>query len=383
MAKNIIFCADGTWNNPNEDENADHCPDPTNVYKLFTCLEGALSLDSLLSADEQEKTLADNAKTQQLSKYIHGVGDSRNPINKLLGGAFGAGVIARVVRGYTFISRNYEPGANIFIIGFSRGAYTARALAGLIVSQGVLAPEITADKELAYRRGAEAWYRYRKATMSSPFSLARLAEIVTDLPAFISQGSLKESDLVPVDRLSAVAVWDTVGAMGFPTYVAKDKRVDAFKFADTKLSDKVIRGFHAIALDERRNDFVPTLWDPAANVTQALFPGAHCDVGGGYPMINNESGLSDRALKWMIDQLSATGVLFSSAQGYPIKPDPAGPAHKPWAHLPWTLPGVSLGARNFPKGLPEDPSIAARAATANVIAEPGEMPGPYRPTNRP
>ncbi len=383
MGKNVIFCADGTWNNPNEDENADHCPDPTNVYKLFTCLEGTLSPDSLLSADEQEKALTDGAATQQISKYIHGVGDSRNPINKLLGGAFGAGVIARVVRGYTFISRNYEPGVNIFIVGFSRGAYTARALAGLIASQGVLAPAITGDKELAYRRGAEAWYRYRKATISNPFRLAHLAEIAADLPAFISQHSLKDEDLVPVDRLSAVAVWDTVGAMGFPTYVSKDQRADAFKFADTKLSDKVTRGFHALALDERRNDFVPTLWDPASNVTQALFPGAHCDVGGGYPMVNDESCLSDGALKWMIDQLTAVGVLFSSKQGYPIKPDPAGPAHKPWAHLPWTLPGVSLGPRTFPKGLPEDPSIAARMAADNVVAEPGESPGPYEPKNRP
>lgn len=383
MAKNIIFCADGTWNNPNEDENADHCADPTNVYKLFTWLEGALSLDSLLNADEQEKTLADSGATQQVSKYIHGVGDSRNPINELLGGAFGAGVIARIVRGYTFISRNYAPGANIFIVGFSRGAYTGRALAGLIASQGVLAPEMTTDKELAYRRGAEAWYRYRKATITNPFSLAHLAEIATDLPAFISQGSLKEADLVPIDCLSAVAVWDTVGAMGFPTYVGKGKRVDAFKFADTKLSEKVIRGFHAVALDERRNDFVPTLWDPAPNVTQVLFPGAHCDVGGGYPMINDESGLSDGALQWMIDQLTGVGVLFSSAQAYPIKPNPGGPAHKPWAHLPWTLPGVSLGARNFPKKILEDPSIAARIAAGNVVAEPGEDPGPYQPTNRP
>jgi uncharacterized protein (DUF2235 family) len=383
MAKNIIFCADGTWNNPNEDENADHCADPTNVYKLFTWLDGTLALDSLLNADEQEKALAESGATQQVSKYIHGVGDSRNAINRLLGGAFGAGVIARVVRGYTFISRNYEPGANIFVVGFSRGAYTARALAGLIASQGVLAPEMTTDKELAYRRGAEAWYRYRKATITNPFSLAHLAEIATDLPAFVSQSSLKQGDLVPIDRLSAVAVWDTVGAMGFPAYAAQGKRVDAFKFADTKLSEKVVRGFHALALDERRNDFVPTLWDPAPNVTQVLFPGAHCDVGGGYPMINNESGLSDGALKWMIDQLTGVGALFSSAQAYPIKPNSAGPAHKPWAHLPWTLPGVLLGARSFPKQMLEDPSIAARIAAGNVVAEPGENPAPYQPTNLP
>ena len=383
MPKNIVFCADGTWNNPNEDENADRTPDPTNVYKLFLCLDGTLSADTLRYADEQEKELIEDGNTRQIAKYLHGVGDSRNPIIKLLGGAFGVGVIARVVRGYTFISRNYEAGANIVIVGFSRGAYTARALAGLIVSQGLLAASLTQDKELAYRRGAEAWYRYRNATMTNSINLAHLAEIAADLPAFVSQRKLTDQDLVPVDRIAAVGVWDTVGAMGIPEYVGKGKRVDAFKFANLKLSQKVSHGFHAVALDEQRNDFSPTLWDPAANVTQVLFPGAHCDVGGGYPMTNDESGLSDGALKWMINQLTNVGVLFSSAQAYPIKPNPNGVAHQPWAHLPFNLPGVPLGPRKFPKEMSEDPSIEARMAAGNVVHEPGKAPAPYEPKNRP
>src|SRR5215813_1314280 len=164
MAKNIIFCADGTWNNPSQDYDGDEVPDPTNVYKLFVRLGGAESPATLLTANEQEKELVSNGITVQISKYIHGVGDSRNPIGRIIGGAFGAGVISRIVRGYTFISRNYEPGAKIFIVGFSRGAYTARALAGLIASEGVLAPALTGDKELAYRAGAEAWYQYRQKT---------------------------------------------------------------------------------------------------------------------------------------------------------------------------------------------------------------------------
>ena len=85
MPKNIVFCADGTWNNPNEDENADRTPDPTNVYKLFLCLNGTLSADTLRDADEQEKELIVDGKPQQIAKYLHGVGDSRNPIIKLLG----------------------------------------------------------------------------------------------------------------------------------------------------------------------------------------------------------------------------------------------------------------------------------------------------------
>ena len=383
MPKNIVFCADGTWNSPNADDNKDQIPDPTNVYKLFISLAGSLAVDSIRSADEQEKSLEVAGTTQQIAKYIHGVGDSRNAIRKLMGGAFGAGVISRVVRGYTFISRNYEPGAEITIVGFSRGAYTARALAGLIASQGLLSTKVTPDKETAYRRGAEAWYRYRKAAKTKTFSLATLAEIAADLPAFLTQITLKDKDLVPVDHIRAVAVWDTVGAMGLPRYISQDERADAFKFADLKLSASVQQGFHAVALDERRVDFSPTLWDAATNVTQMLFPGAHCDVGGGYPTLNNESGLSDIGLQWMIEQLSKLGVLFSNTQAYPIKPDALGVAHNPSAHVPWNIPGIPLGARKFPKNLLQHPAIAARMAASKVIADPGTEAAPYKPGNLP
>ena len=133
MSKLIIYCADGTWNGPGQDENDDREPDPTNVYKLFVGLAGQPATETR-DADEQEKELRQNGRSVQVAKYVHGVGDSRNPIKKLMGGAFGAGTISRIVRGYTFISRNYESGDHIVVAGFSRGAYTARALAGLIGS---------------------------------------------------------------------------------------------------------------------------------------------------------------------------------------------------------------------------------------------------------
>lgn len=159
--------------------------------------------------------------------------------------------------------------------------------------------------------------------------------------------------------------------------------MDAFKFVDTQLSQKVDMGFHAVALDERRNDFKPTLWDPAPNVTQRLFPGAHGDVGGGYPEAHNESGLSDGALNWMMGNLAQIGMPFLPSLPCAITPNPEGTAHKPWEHPPWNLPGISLGPRSFPAGLPQDLSIAARMAAASVIAEPGESPMRYQPTNLP
>jgi uncharacterized protein (DUF2235 family) len=384
MSKTIVFCADGTWNNPGEDENHDSTPDPTNVYKLFTGLAGELDPDTLLLADEQEKVLNEGGAPTQVAKYLHGVGDSSNPIIKLLGGAFGAGIISRIVRGYTFLSRNYQAGDALVILGFSRGAYTARALAGLVAHQGLLAPSITADREKAYRCGAKSWYAYRQATVTNAFSLAHLAEIVSDLPAFLSQSSLQASDLVPVDQLLAVGVWDTVGAMGFPDYTGGGQRVDAFKFADTKLSPKALNGFHAVALDERRGDFEPTLWDPEPRIAQVLFPGAHADVGGGYPAVNRESGLSDGALLWMQDQLAAVGVRFNAAWVAGIQPDAAGPAHQPWIKAPWTLPGMVVESRTFPVDVMKvDSSIPKRQAAGPVQADPSAQPAPYAPTNLP
>lgn len=377
MAKNVIFCADGTWNSPNQDENADQSADPTNVYKLFLWLAGTDSPHSLRCADEQERQLHDGAQLTQIAKYLHGVGDSRNPVVKILGGAFGAGVIARIVRGYTFVSRNYEPGDHIHIVGFSRGAYTARALAGLIGSQGLLGKHID-DPQEAYRCGAEAWYRYRKATLKSGASLDHLSEIAADLPAFFRSGSLADSDLVAVDSIRSVAVWDTVGALGFPAYAANGERIDAYKFADTVLSAKVQLGVHAIARDEQRVDFTPTLWNAGANVTQLIFPGAHGDVGGGYPMSNGESGLSDGALQWLVDRLRAAGVLFAASSDYPVTPRADATAHQPWIHQPWSLiPDLRLRRRTFPAGLPEDASVAARMAAGPVRADPSVKPAPY------
>ena len=384
MPKTIVFCADGTWNSPGNDQDSDELPDPTNVYKLFLSLTGELASESLRNADEQEKSHTLGGELRQVAKYIHGVGDSRNPIIKLMGGTFGAGVVSRIVRGYTFISRNFEPGDDIVIVGFSRGAYTARALGGLIASQGLLDHSITADKELAYRRGGEAWARCRRAaTTGRRGAMAALREVVSNLPGFLSQKNLRDEDLHPVERIAAMAVWDTVGAMGVPQYAANGERVDAYQFADLKLSTKVAAGFHAVALDEMRGDFTPTLWEPDTHVTQMLFPGAHCDVGGGYPTRDNESGLADGALKWMSDQLAGVGVKFSAAGLRALAPDSHGVAHRPWAHGPWRL--LSPRPRSFSAAmaLAEHGSVVERCAAQHVLHEPGERPARYTPLNRP
>ena len=376
MPKNIIFCADGTWNNPGQDEDHDNSPDPTNVYKLFMRLAGDFTDGSITLGDEQEKEFSENGVTTQVAKYIHGVGDSKNPIVKLMGGAFGAGVIARIVRGYTYISRMYEPGDMINIIGFSRGAYTARALAGLIVSQGLLQKALVQDddKNKVYQRGAQAWYQYRdKHPQESPDYTAIFAEVIGNLPGFLTKNNLQPSDFITDIHIQSVAVWDTVGAIGIPE-IHQDKRFDPFKFTDTKLNDSVEWGFHAVSLDEQRIDFTPTLWDERQQIRQLLFPGAHADVGGGYPT-PDESGLSDIALRWMINELTGVEVIFKAAADIEEKCDAV-------AHMPWRETLYLHKPRTGFTSLTCHDSINRRMAIGPVKPDPAEPAVPYDPPNR-
>lgn len=384
MGKMIVFCADGTWNGPDKDENEDRQPDPTNVFKLFFGLAGSWSAGSLMQGDEQEKELRVGDDVIQVAKYIHGVGDSKNPIIRLMGGAFGSGMIARIVRGYTFISRNYDPGDNIVIVGFSRGAYTARALAGLIASEGLLGKHLTEKRESAYRSGAQAWYRYREHARTGFFQ--KFIEILADLPGFVTHDNLEDKDFVPVDSITAVGVWDTVGALGVPNYF-REPGADAFRYTDTKLHPKVKYGFHAISLDEQRDDFTPCLWDVRQNVLQVVFPGAHADVGGGYPttQTENESGLSDIALNWMVDQLKSTdvNVRFRESIFPGFAPDVLGAAHQPWLKFPFNSP-ARCSTRVFPKGVIQgDPCINLRMGQL-VLDDPSHQTKTvYRPKNWP
>ncbi|WP_342116249.1 DUF2235 domain-containing protein [Pseudoduganella sp. OTU4001] len=360
MGKFIVFCADGTWNAPTQDEDDDGDFDPTNVYKLFANLAGTLDPHTTCLAREQESShRAASGELLQVAKYIHGVGDSRNKIRQIIGGATGAGLISRIVRGYTFISRNYEQGDKIVVSGFSRGAYTARALAGMIAHQGLLRKELTTDREQAYRKGAQAWFRYRDDVMprNARGMLANFSEIISDLPAFLSKRSLDDDDFVAVPEIAAVAVWDTVGAMGVPCFLGP--KSDAFAFVNNKLSSKVVHGLHAIAIDEQRIDFIPTLWDKADNATQMLFPGAHSDVGGGYP----ECGLSDGALEWMVAELKdRLGLHFHATPPFCLNPDHSAAAHQPWESPPWNFGGHRTKTRKFAPtaGLLIHPSVHSR-----------------------
>ena len=369
MSKNIIFCADGTWNGPGEPDSEDKSAIATNVFKTFLNLDGRDTPETYLLEKEQERILYDADGTAvQVAKYLHGVGDSDNFLVKVLGGTVGAGLIARIVRGFTYVSRNYVPGDKIFLLGFSRGAYTARALAGLIAAKGLLDSTKLdlADKEETYRLGSAVWYQYRLSALGKdPDWLSRIAQMVLDLPGFFTRPP--RADQVVACPIEAVAVWDTVGAFGIPTYTLAMKHLDLFQFADLSLSEVVHHGIHAIAVDEMREDFTPTLWEADARIKQVLFAGAHSDIGGGYPYDKDECGLSDGTLKWMTNELALLGVRFSATPTFLPEPDPIGPAHSPWAHPPWDV--LARGARVFPHGLYLSQGVLDRIAAKNVIGD--------------
>jgi len=345
--KKIIFCADGTWNGPEDktgcsifdalDRHGEvSSSDVTNVVKFFANLAGHVTPESLTLSSEQEKIFADGGgNVRQVAKYIHGVGDSSNPIVKFLGGAFGLGVIGRIVRGYTYISRNYVAGDEIHITGFSRGAYTARALAGMIAKVGLLNPQSydPTNKNEAYRLGMAAWAKSKSVSLDGANRLTSLAGHMLNFVENIVAKQLPANGLIPNIPIKSVAVWDTVGSLGIPEYV-DDKRYDLFRFVDNALSDKVEYGFHAMSIDEMRRDFPVTKWNDRKNIRQVWFVGAHSDVGGGYPF--PQSRLSDEALGWMMKNLSSLGVEF----GAPLVNAPDGqvmgqPIHTPWEMFPF------------------------------------------------
>jgi uncharacterized protein (DUF2235 family) len=382
MSKVIVFCADGTWNGPGQSDT-DNPSDPwTNVFKLFLNLAGTDQPDTIMLGKEQERVLtgADGTTVLQWSKYLHGVGDSQNMLVQLLGGTVGAGLIERIVRGYTFISRNYRAGDKIHIIGFSRGAYTARALAGLIANKGLLDAtkmDMT-DKKSAYIAGTAVWYDYRRTVAQTKAGWFGLLDDLADLlPGFMSRTQVDPSQMI-MAPIESVAVWDTVGSLGIPLFTLQGSTLDVFQFADTVLSPVVKHGVHAVAADEQRADFTPTLWNPDGRIMQALFPGCHSDVGGGFPL-GVESGLSDASLQWMMEQLTPLGVLFKGAPACPISPDPRATAHETWLSGIWSA--LPKAPRKFPlpPALYVSEELEAREQPGDVIPDPSLPACPYAP----
>jgi uncharacterized protein (DUF2235 family) len=286
--KRLILCCDGTWNSADQEHNAVPCP--TNVVKIAY------------------RIAKRDGATPQIIYYDQGVGTG-NVLDRYSGGAFGQGLEDNIHDAYRFLIANYESGDELFFFGFSRGAFTSRSIVGMIRKCGILRREFV--------------QRYRDA-----IALYRTPDHPDDADPvnFRKDYSVCGSEDV---RVRLIGVWDTVGALGIPLRGLRGLTRGKYQFHDTELSGTVECAYHALAIDEHRAPFEPTLWaykpKPGQTLEQVWFSGAHSDVGGGYP----ETGLSDIALDWMIGKARGAGLLFDEAtiQAHALHPQPMEALH--------------------------------------------------------
>ena len=352
-----VVCLDGT-------DEVSGQPFPTNIAKIFRSLGGA-------SEDAGFGSLETVAAGQPgvSGKYLPGVGSQGDPALKFLGSAFGEGIAELIVRGYTFLSRKYDPGDEIVLVGFSRGATAARALAGMIVAQGLLdrTKYVPADKTDAYLHGVAAWFAYRKPhpNIIDQVQLAQLEQALG-----LKFPKLAPANFTPPPAIRAVAVFDTVSSLGLPRLDFDGDALFDFSIIDTNLSDRVQNGFHALSADEARDLFSPTFWAKRAGVFQQVFPGCHSDVGGGFP----NSGLSDAALVWMLDQLGSVGLPCDRTK-LNLAPNPLATAEDDGATPPFNR--TPRRPRVFPDHVDVSDSLRARWNRPTEML-PSLAPSPYR-----
>ena len=355
-----VVCLDGT-------DQIKVQPHPTNIARIFDCL-GGKPVDAGNGSLETVRT----GKIALSGKYLPGVGSQGDQVLRVLGNAFGDGIAEPIVRGYTFLSRDYVEGDEIVIVGFSRGATAARALAGLVAAQGLLDKERydTTKKTDAYLRAISTWYKYREPNgdLVDQERLRLISGIADrDIPP------LTAADYVSPTKVRAVAVFDTVSSLGIPLFGSGGKPTFDFSICNTALDGDIANGFHALAADEARDLFSPTFWAARPGVVQRVFAGCHSDVGGGYP----NSGLSDCALEWMLEKLGEVGLAFDPTSLVPpLAPDPLAVAQDDRDRFPFKL--TPRSARAFPDAVELSDSLRARASQATRML-PSSEKSAYRP----
>lgn len=362
MATHVV-CLDGTNQTKTQ-------PCPTNIAHLFDALGG---VPQNAGNGSWETSLENPAAVT--GKYLPGVGSIGSLPLRLLGNLFGDGIAEPIIRGYTYLSRVWSPGDAVIITGFSRGATAARALAGLVVSKGLLdcAKYDPTAKDAAYTRAISAWYEYRsgRPDLANQGRLHLFRSILGGLP------SLEPGDYTAPLTVAAVGVFDTVSSLGLPHIDWSGNAVFDFTICDTTLNPRVEYGFHALAADETRELFTPTFWAARpGTISQEIFPGGHSNVGGGSP----ERGLSDCALDWMLTQLNGVRPVFQrQLLGPAFAPNAVDVARDDGRVFPFTA--TPIRARAFPKEAVASSALKGRFDNPAETL-PGTITGRYSPLGK-
>ncbi|WP_433029752.1 phospholipase effector Tle1 domain-containing protein [Actinomycetospora sp. CA-053990] len=265
VPRRLVVSCDGTWNTATDD---------TNVARLHA---------RLATADDQ------------LPRYFPGVGTDGGPLRRVLDGALGTDLGEHVREVYRWLAETFRPGDELVLLGFSRGAFTVRSTVGMLAQCGLVA--FSPDQDDATRTAVVARVFTEGYRAKGDLSGAGIAFH----PGF------GPDDTAPVAFLG---VWDTVGALGIPRTFGLLSGLTGragVAFHDLELAPDVRHARQGLAADERRGPYVPSAWPTPppgrhASFAQVWFPGGHGDVGGGKP----ETGLSDGALRWMVEELDAT-----------------------------------------------------------------------------
>jgi uncharacterized protein (DUF2235 family) len=331
----LVLCFDGTWNNLKSN---------TNVSRLYS-----------------EVADASTGFSKQRKFYDEGVGTQW--YDRISGGATGAGLDKNIRLGYAWLATNFETdrdtiydpsmftqdptrksngdvlsapkhssgvdfltGSDLYLIGFSRGAFTARSLGGLINYLGIprIDPAKLADpdKSLAEQQViVDAWALYQTRPGPDDRDAVTMGTASDDLKQkckdhddAVARYRASASTRYPV-RIHFIGVWDTVGALGIPR-VAWLPKPKTYQFHDTKLGEAIRNAYHGMAIDEHRQEYKATLWTDnglksVENIQQRWFPGAHADVGGGY----EDDLLPAKPLLWMAQSAARCGLEFVDDRG--------------------------------------------------------------------
>ncbi|KAI3555236.1 peptidoglycan binding domain-containing protein [Colletotrichum abscissum] len=335
--KRLIVCCDGTWMDSLGSKGAEPQSNVTRISRILrrTCQDG----------------------THQIIMYHPGVGSSDSVVDKFTGGLFGVGLGQAIREVYNFICTNYVDGDDIILIGFSRGAFTARSVADMIATVGLLTPSgldhfyaIFEDYENMGDSDRDPSlfldpkvppYNGEKGAARANWEMDRKSQYERWLSKNgLTRRTYEDANGVHEINIKAVGVWDTVGALGIPP---------------APVSDRVENAFHALSLDEPRFAFRPALWEKLegnkTNLRQVWFPGNHAGVGGGW----HEQQIASITLAWMCDQLSSVGVEFNPGRmsdifteglrfsaGHPFSYVPSSWSSwlRPRQQLPWANPKI-------------------------------------------
>ena len=273
MPRKLILCFDGTWSQPDALHKAVDRQIETNARRFY------------------EAVLDGPAVPDQVCWYDEGVGTGPSWFERIGGGAFGLGLDMKIQDGYRYLVMNYEPGDRLYLIGYSRGAYSARSLLGMIRKCGLL-------------------HREYVASVPETYALYRKRHIVCDCPETMDFRE-RWSKNIPIHF---AGVFDTVGSLGVPLPSFATFNKDLYCFHDVELDDNIRNAYHAMALDEHRDVFNVSLWDPSepvdADLEQRWFLGSHSDVGGGV----EDRRLSDLPLRWMMERAMACDLILDPKQ---------------------------------------------------------------------